>query len=163
MNSYIVHKYTTLNKAQYSNRNLRHAIGYFSNTEIKVSCTGSSIKKVWSPQMKPDILRIISTLQFGTGQLNHATWYSNEQQSPHLINCATSLLPPYVCRYRRSTDSVPSLYQATPRFLAEVSISCIHLATVFYSFNCSAVVMWVRGNLALLFGRMGDVPRRSLQ
>ena len=52
--------------------NLRHSIGRFSNTKITISYKGISIRKVSSLQIKLNIIRIISTLQFGMEQLNHA-------------------------------------------------------------------------------------------
>ena len=45
--------------------------------------------------------------------------------------------------------------------LSYVSVSCIHLATVFCSSNYFAVPTWMIGDLAFLFVRLGNVPSRS--
>ena len=106
-----LHKCKTLKKAQYPNQNVRHSIGCFSNTKITVSFKGISIRKVWSPQIKPNIIRFISTLQFGTKQLNHPYLAQYLATKPTSYKFCSLSAPPGVCRYRRFDKDSPIALQ----------------------------------------------------
>jgi hypothetical protein len=101
-------------------------------------------------------------IKFGTRQPNNA--YLAKLSEVRSTSCKfTSFLASYVyhChRFKKDSNRFTKLHLF---YSTRVSISCIHLATVFCNFSLLAVAMWMKCDLAFLFVQLGDVPSRFLQ